>query len=357
MPFVLQQNISLAPYTTLRVGGRARFFAEIATEGELIEALHIARQQGLRTFTLGGGSNLLVPDSGCDGLVLHIAIQGALLIDGVKDSFAGSPTITYSVPAGMVWDDFVRMVCEAGISGIECLAGIPGLVGGSPVQNIGAYGQEVAATITSVRALDLATLDFLDLPASACAFAYRSSLFNTTHCNRYILTRVTFRFQLNAQPTLNYVDLQKHFASASMPPTPLDVYHAVRGIRHAKGMLLVEGESDCRSAGSFFKNPIIAASLLRDIAATLNMPADTIPHWTAGQGRIKLSAAWLLDQAGFHKGFTLGEAGISSRHTLALINRGHATFADMARLRDAIQSEVERRFKVSLEQEPVQFGV
>jgi UDP-N-acetylmuramate dehydrogenase len=345
----IQEAVPLAPYTTFRIGGPARFFCEITTESALIEAIEFARQHGLPTFVLGGGSNLLVSDSGFNGLVLHIAIDAPM-----QPTLNGS-FLDYTVTAGTDWNSFVLQVCEQGISGVECLAGIPGSVGGTPVQNVGAYGQEVADTITSVRAFDLETNIFLDIPHDQCGFAYRRSIFNFTQRNRYIVTAVTFRFDSTAKPKLTYADLARHFAGQS--PTPMDVYHAVRAIRHRKGMLIVEGEDDCRSAGSFFKNPIVSESVLVQIAATRNIPQDAIPHWPAEAGFIKLPAAWLLEQAGFPKGFTMGNAGISSRHTLALINRGNATAVDIASLRNTIQHQVKSRFNIELEQEPVEPGV
>ncbi|MCU1223879.1 MAG: UDP-N-acetylenolpyruvoylglucosamine reductase [Edaphobacter sp.] len=344
----IQQDVPLAPYTTFRIGGPARFFCEISSEADLFEAVEFARNRSLPTFVLGGGSNLLVSDSGFDGLVLHIAIDQPL------HEIATEHSIDYTVPAGTDWNSFVLLVCEQGISGIECLAGIPGSVGGTPVQNVGAYGQEVADTIANVRAFDLETNDFVDLPHKQCGFAYRRSIFNTTHRNRYIVTAVTFRLDRTAKPNLTYADLKRHFDD--LTPTPIDVYHAVRSIRHSKGMLIVEGEADSRSAGSFFKNPIVPKSLLLQIATTLNIPDDKIPHWSADKGQVKLPAAWLLEQAGFSKGFALGQAGVSSRHTLALINRGNATAADIAALRDTIQQQVRARFDIQLEQEPVQLG-
>jgi UDP-N-acetylmuramate dehydrogenase len=348
----IQEAVSLAPYTTFRIGGPARFFAEVATEPDLLEAVRVARDRNLEIFTLGGGSNLLVSDAGFDGLVIHIAINTPTA------ATPASGHIDYTVAAGTDWNAFVLGTCEQGISGVECLAGIPGSVGGTPVQNVGAYGQEVAETITHVRALDLQSNSFVTLTRDQCGFAYRRSIFNTTHRNRYIVTQVTFRLDTTARPNLTYADLRRHFEHRNGPaPTPLDVYHAVRSIRHGKGMLLVEGEADCRSAGSFFKNPVVAEEVLTKIAASLQIPTDKIPHWSAHAGHIKLPAAWLLEQAGFPKGFTLGQAGISSRHTLALINRGQATAADIAALRDRIRQQVQSRFNIQLEQEPVQLGI
>jgi UDP-N-acetylmuramate dehydrogenase len=346
-----QEFIPLAPYTTLRIGGPARFFCEVTTEAELLEAVTFARQHSLPLFVLGGGSNLLVSDSGFDGLVLHMAISTPTQTISTGDH------LDVTAAAGSDWNTFVLDICEQGISGVECLAGIPGSVGGTPVQNVGAYGQEVANTITHVRILDLETLAFTTLTHEQCGFAYRRSIFNTTHRSRYIVTQVIFRFDRSAGPNLIYADLQRHFAGRDHILKPIDVYHAVREIRHGKGMLIVEGEADSRSAGSFFKNPVVPQSVLTNISKTLGTSADKIPHWPAGEGQVKLAAAWLLDQAGFHKGFVMGRVGISSRHTLALINRGHATFSDIADLRDAIQREVYSRFNIQLEQEPVQLGM
>lgn len=344
----MQQNVSLAPFTTLRIGGPACYFAEIRTEEELLDAIVFARKQNLPIFVLGGGSNLLVSDAGFDGLVLHMAPNGA--IESVRE---GS-SIEYTVPAGTDWNSFVLSVCQQGISGIECLAGIPGTVGGTPVQNVGAYGQEVAETIASVRALDLETTTFVTLEKAACGFAYRRSIFNTTHRGRYIVTAVTFRFDPARRPRLTYADLTRHFGQSQ--PTPLEVYHAVREIRHSKGMLIVEGEPDSRSAGSFFKNPVVTPEVFRHVVSVVALSEDQIPHWPTEGGRIKLAAAWLLERAGFVKGYAMGNAGISSRHTLALINRGGATAADVFALRNAIQQTVKTRFSIELEQEPVQLG-
>lgn len=344
----IQQNIPLGPFTTLRIGGPARFFCEIATETDLLEAVAFARQNSLEIFTLGGGSNLLIADSGFDGLVLRIALDGPI----TPISYGNH--LEYTVPAGVEWNDFVLSTCQQGISGVECLAGIPGTVGGTPVQNVGAYGQEVSETITSVRAFDLKTTRFVDLSNAQCAFAYRQSLFNTTERGRYIVTAVTFRFDPARKRRLTYADLTRHFGDNQ--PTPLEVYHAVREIRHSKGMLIVEGESDSRSAGSFFKNPIVARGVLDHVAQILHLADDKIPHWPTADGRVKLPAAWLLERAGFVKGYTMGNAGISSRHTLALINRGNATAADLFNLRDAIQQKIKALFGIQLEQEPVQLG-
>lgn len=347
-----QENTSLASFTTLGIGGPARYFCRVTSEPELLEAVRFARKRNLPIFVLGGGSNLLVADAGFPGLVLHLAIAGAINIDGLRDDLPNRRTVTYDIPGGFDWNAFVRITCEAGFTGVESLAGIPGYVGASPVQNIGAYGQEVSQTIAWVRALDLETLEFRSLPAEACGFAYRTSIFNSTQRGRYIITRVAFTFHLDAEPRLTYADLQRHFAGQPKPK-PLDIYHAVRAIRGRKGMVIdpAHPHPDTRSAGSFFKNPLVPASIFASITHSSPNP---VPHWASASGEIKLAAAWLIEQSGFPRGFSLGPVGISTRHTLALVNRtGTASCADLLFLRDTVIAEVKARFGVTLEQEPV----
>jgi UDP-N-acetylmuramate dehydrogenase len=348
----IEENVLLGPLTTLKIGGPARYFARITHEEQLPRALEFAREHGLPMFVLGGGSNLVVADAGFPGLVLQIAMDGMI---GSEEASKGQ--VIQSVPAGVDWNHFVDVCCLGGLVGVESLAGIPGTVGGSPVQNIGAYGQEVSQTIRRVRVYDLEARDFVDLSGRECGFGYRRSIFNTTHRDRFIVTRVEFEFDLDAPVKLNYADLQRHF-EGKPHPKPMEVYEAVRVIRAGKGML-IDPENptpDSRSAGSFFKNPIVTAKQFGRITETL--PAgESIPHWPTPTGDIKLAAAWLIEQAGFPKGFTLGRVGISSRHTLALINRsGDASCDDLLRLRSLIQTTVEDRFGVSLEQEPVMLG-
>lgn len=336
---LLRENVSLAPYTTFRIGGPARWLVEATDEDSIVEAVQFARDQGAPLFVLGGGSNLLVADEGFAGLVLHIGLRG---VEQDGDVFRAA--------AGENWDGFVAGAVGAGYGGVECLAGIPGTVGGTPVQNVGAYGQEVAETIVGVRVLDVNHLRFEELPASECGFAYRRSIFNSTERGRFIVTRVDYQLRAGAAPLLRYPDLQRSFEDPHAPPTLGQVADVVREIRHRKGMLLVEGEADCRSAGSFFKNPVVARAQYDAIAAQATAP---VPCFPAGSERVKIPAAWLVEHAGFHKGFALGRAGISSRHTLALINRGGATAAEILALRDRIVETVEERYGIRLEAEPV----
>jgi UDP-N-acetylmuramate dehydrogenase len=350
----IRENILLAPYTTLRIGGPARWFAEASSEDELVEAIAFARSKGAPVFILGGGSNLLVADRGFAGVVIRVANKG------IREKMDGAATI-FTVAAGEDWDGFVSQMVDRDFAGVECLAGIPGTVGGTPVQNVGAYGQEVASTIVRVRALDRTTSRMVEFSNAQCQFGYRRSLFNSTARDRYIVTHVSFRLLLHGVPSLLYKDLSEAFANATVPPTLAQVSEQVRSIRRTKGMLLVEGDTDCRSAGSFFKNPVVTESQLADISARVTkeahlagLPAaDAIPHFAAEPGTVKLLAGWLIERAGFPRGFVLGEAGISTRHTLALVNRGKATSAEMLALRDQIRKRVVAQFGILLEQEPV----
>jgi len=343
---LVQEQVALAPYTTIGVGGRARFFCEATDEADVERAVAEAAERAVDLFVLGGGSNLLVMDEGFDGLVLRVCIPG------IDEQAPG----LFDVGAGEDWDGFVRTAIEHNCAGIECLACIPGLIGGTPVQNVGAYGQEVAETIVNVRAFDRSMKHWVDLSKEACGFQYRRSIFNTTERNRYIVTRVRFHLHPGGAPKIAYADLQRHFAGRLLAPSLKEVAETVREIRRKKGMLIVEGDPDCRSAGSFFKNPVVPAADLAKIAEAAGVIEQDLPRWPAAPGMVKLPAAWLLEQAGFSKGFTMGRAGLSSRHTLALINRGGATFADMDALREAITTAVEWHFGIVLEQEPVVLG-
>ena len=348
-----QEFVPLAPYTTLHIGGPARFFCQAATEAEVEQAASFALERDLPLFVLGGGSNLLVSDAGFPGLVLRVNVRGPIRERSEADG------ILLESGAGEGWDDLVRYAVERDLAGIECLAGIPGDVGGTPVQNVGAYGQEVAETIIRVRAYDLATRTFVDLDRDACRFGYRRSLFNTDAPGRYIVTSVTYRLHPGGPPALRYADLIRHFAAqtqAGEQPTLRQVYDAVRSIREHKGMLAGQGGEDGRSAGSFFKNPVVSIAVISRIAARQGVPPDEVPRYPAADGKVKLPAAWLVERAGFHKGFTMGRVAISSRHTLALVNLGAATAAELLALRDAVVSAVQAKFGVRLEQEPVMLG-
>jgi UDP-N-acetylmuramate dehydrogenase len=345
----IQENIALAPLTTLQVGGPARYFAEAHREDEVLEAVGFARDGGLPLFVLGGGSNLLVADSGFPGLVLRISI-GGIATD------ASGHSVLFTVGAGYDWDAFVAHAVSQNCAGVECLSGIPGSVGGTPVQNVGAYGQEVSETIESVQAFDTQQNRVVTLPRPACRFRYRSSIFNQEERGRYIILRVHYRLRRGGVPVLNYADLQKYFAAAKNSPSLAAVREAVREIRRAKGMLLVPGDSDSRSAGSFFKNPVLTAEQFNDLSARAATRGLEIPHYPALDAQHKISAAWLVEHSGFSKGFRLGEAALSSRHCLALINPGAARASDIVRLKETIQQRVLEEWGLLLEAEPVLVG-
>jgi UDP-N-acetylmuramate dehydrogenase len=241
-------------------------------------------------------------------------------------------------------------------AGVECLSGIPGSVGGTPVQNVGAYGQEVSDTIESVRALDLKQDRIVVLPNPACGFRYRTSIFNTAERGRYIILRVNYRLKRGGAPSLKYVDLQKHFAERKTPPSLAEIRAAVREIRRNKGMLIVPGDEDCRSAGSFFKNPVLSEAQFKDLAERAESKGLEIPSYPALDAQRKVSAAWLVERSGFPKGYAAGAAGISHKHALALINRGGAKASDMIGLKDEIQRGVQAAWGILLEPEPVFVG-
>ena len=263
------ENIPLGPMTTLGVGGPARYVVKIEDEADLAEAVEYARTNALPFFPLGKGSNLLVSDAGFDGVVLQMALSGETRFENHSDG-----SVDCWASGGEDWDRFVLEVCQRGLTGVECMAGIPGLLGASPVQNIGAYGQEVADTIVRVRVFDTTTMMSIFLSASECGFGYRKSIFNSTQRGRYIVTMVNFRFERGQKIKLKYKDLSEHFAGRN--PAPMAVYKAVRQIRHGKGMLLVEGEADCRSAGSFFKNPLVSAAAFSEMAKRIAMAESEI---------------------------------------------------------------------------------
>ncbi len=342
----MEENKLLAPFTTFGIGGPARWFVSARSEDEIVEASEWAHSHGVPLFVLGGGSNVLIADGGFQGLVLQVGLKG------IQEQDIGDSGVLYRVEAGEDWDAFVQLAVDANCAGIECLAGIPGTVGGTPVQNVGAYGQEVAQVIDRVRAFDTKERRMVEFSADECDFSYRKSRFNSTDRDRFIVTRVCLQLNRNGKLSLHYSDLLGEFGPEAHPILP-EVAAAVRRIRKGKGMLIVAGDPDCRSAGSFFKNPIVDKAQAEHVA---DLTGKDPPRYGAGEGRVKLSAAWLIEQAGFRRGAIEGNAGISSRHTLALINRGGATAGEILALAARIHSTVEQRFGVVLQPEPVFVG-
>ncbi len=366
----IQENVPLAPLTTLQVGGPARYFVESKRDDEVREATQFAKSRGLPLFVLGGGSNVLIADSGWPGLALKIAIGG---IATPKAHRAAGNAVLFSVGAGVNWDDFVAQAVAQNCAGVECLSGIPGSVGAAPVQNVGAYGQEVADTIESVRALDLKEDRVVVLPKPACGFRYRASIFNGAERGRYIILRVNFRLQRGGAARVQYADLQKYFAERSSkstakktpPPSLLETRTAVLEIRRRKGMLIVSGadspDNDNRSAGSFFKNPVLSEAQFQELTKRAASQGLEIPSYPAlrsqpNDAQHKISAAWLVEHSGFSRGYALGPARISSKHALALVNSGDANASDIIALKNEVQRAVREAWGIPLEVEPVFVG-
>jgi len=332
--------------TTFGIGGPARYFIHAISEQDVIDALDFAHTNSAPVFVLGGGSNLLVSDRGFPGLVLRIGLKGT-------EAESGSGRALVHARAGEDWDPFVAHCVEQGWAGIECLSGVPGFVGGTPVQNVGAYGQETADVLVSVKALDRVERKCVELSHAECGFSYRTSIFNTTQKDRYIVLGVTYSLERGGAPAIRYPDVRRRFESVERPPTLAEVRNAVREIRAGKAMLLTPGDPDCRSAGSFFKNPVMTEAEYVGLQSMVQAP---VPRYPAPDGRVKTAAAWLIERAGFSRGFTMGGAAISRKHTLAIVNTGAGTAADVVRLARTIRDGVEDRFGIRLVPEPVFVG-
>jgi UDP-N-acetylmuramate dehydrogenase len=343
---LIHENVALAPLTTFGIGGAARYFVEALDEKTVPEAVHWAKEKNLPLFVLGGGSNLLVADAGFQGLVIKVGICG---IDWMT---ANVKTIVRA-GAGEEWDRLVELAVERGLAGIECLSGIPGSVGGTPVQNVGAYGQEVSEVVASVRVYDRNSDRIVELSREECGFTYRTSIFNTIAKDRYVLLSVAFTLSQDSAPAIRYPDMLREFDGKAGAPTLSDVRAAVRRIRQRKAMLLVEGDPDCRSAGSFFKNPIISEQQFMELQS---IAGPEVPRYPVSHGKVKTAAAWLIERAGFSKGYSLGPVGLSTKHTLALVNKGGAKAEDVLRLAREIRTRVRDSFGIELMPEPVLLG-
>jgi UDP-N-acetylmuramate dehydrogenase len=337
----IRETVPLAPLTTIGIGGPARFFLRAGSVDELREGLEWARQRGHDVFVLGGGSNLLINDAGFDGLVIQIDIRGIIVES--EDEFA-----MVKVGAGEPWDGFVAQAVSRGWAGIECLSGIPGSTGATPIQNVGAYGQDVSETIARVEALDRTTGLVVWFTNWDCRFGYRSSLFKNHERDRYVVLSVTFRLRRGGEATIRYPELQKYIDEHGVTTRDLEgVRDAVIAIRKRKGMVIDPSDPDTRSDGSFFMNPVLTVEEYERFAEV----APGAPHFPAGQ-EVKLSAAWLIEHAGFPKGFVLGNVGLSSKHTLAVINRGGGTAREVVALVTMIQDAVREKFGIEIHPEP-----
>lgn len=347
----IQENVPLAPLSTLGVGGPARFYAR-AADREAVEAgAAWAETRGLSLFVLGGGSNVVVADEGYPGLVLHVVPEGV-------ETRRSEAEVHVRAGAGVNWDDLVATAAANGWAGIECLSGIPGRVGATPIQNVGAYGQDVSETITSVEAFDVVTRKAVTLSNEECGFGYRSSRFKGPDRDRYIILAVEYRLAPGRAPAVRYPDVQRHLAErGAAAPSLAQVREAVIEIRRRKSMVLDPGDPNARSVGSFFMNPVVSAetsAAVQDRASRMEAAgAHEMPRWPVKAGGVKLSAAWLIERAGFRRGYRKGNAGISDNHTLALVNRGGATAREVVALAREIRDGVRAAFGVSLVPEPV----
>ncbi|UGY93087.1 UDP-N-acetylmuramate dehydrogenase [Streptomyces gobiensis] len=340
----------LAPLTTFRLGGAATRLITATTDDEVVAVVREADDSGTPLLIIGGGSNLVISDAGFTGTALRIATSGFGL-DGTRLELA----------AGENWSEAVARTVEAGLAGIECLAGIPGSAGATPIQNVGAYGQEVATTITEVVAYDRRTRETVTIPAADCGFSYRHSRFKADPA-RYVVLRVRFRLEdadgLSAP--VKYAETARALGVEPGDRVPAAVVReTVLKLRSGKGMVLDPEDHDTWSAGSFFTNPILTAAqhtaFLARVAERLG-PDAAPPAFAAGEGLVKTSAAWLIDKAGFTKGYGDGPVRISTKHTLALTNRGAATTADLLRLAREVRDGVHTAFGVTLVNEPVTIG-
>ena len=341
------QLIEFAPLgsrTTIGVGGAARYLVDAQSEGGVLEALAWAKQRGVQVRVLGGGSNLVVADAGFDGLVIAMALRGVAC-----STASGDARLT--AQGGEPWDNVVAHAVGRGLAGLEGLSGIPGCAGATPIQNVGAYGQEVAETIESVRAIDRETQSAVEISAKDCRFAYRDSFFKSEAPERFVVTEVRFSLVERAPANVRYPDLRREVERRGLAtPTLAEVRECVLAVRREKSMLLDASDVNGRSCGSFFLNPIVSAADLervRGVAGDVAVPAYPQPD-----GRVKLAAGWLIEQSGFRKGLRDGNVGLSTKHALAIVAHEGATAAEVARLSVRIRDGVRARFGVELAPEP-----
>ena len=339
-----REHEPLASHCTLGVGGPARFFTDAHDEADVLAAWAWARARGIPLRILGGGSNLVVADEGVDGLVVRIGLRGLSAV-------AVGSAVELTAGAGEPWDAVVRHAVERGWAGLECLSGIPGLTGATPIQNVGAYGQEVSDTITAVRALHRERGAVVTLTATDCAFAYRDSMLKSGAPDRYAVLAVTYRLEPDGRPRVRYADLEQHLAARGVAtPSVAEVRASILDIRRGKSMVLDPDDPNRRSCGSFFLNPIVWPEEAGRIEARSGDAA--MPRWRLPDGRIKLAAGWLIERAGFARGTRVGPVGLSTRHSLAIVCYDGARARDVLGFAARIRDRVEERFGVRLAPEP-----
>ena len=359
-PSGLRRDVPLAPLTTLRLGGPARFLLPCSGVDELRSGLRWARRRELPVAVLGDGSNVIVPDDGFPGLVLHLQGGSAIFEAGAGDA----STTRVVADGGMSWDSLVRRSVDRGLSGIECLSGIPGTVGAAPMQNVGAYGQELADTLTRVRCLDRQSLETRVFDRQECGFSYRDSRFKSRDRGRWIILRVELELREGVRPELRYDQLREALArslretgGAGYEELPAaravaTVRDTVLALRRRKSMVLDPDDPNSRSAGSFFLNPVLDEAALERIRAACRREGLGEPPTYPGEGGIKVPAAWLVERAGFRRGLRWNGVGVSENHALALVHYGGGSTTRLLALAEEIRSEVRDRFGVELEREP-----
>lgn len=345
---LLRENVPLAPMTTLGIGGSARYFADVTTVEALSSGIEWARARGLSLFVLGGGSNIVVADRGFAGLVLRMSIRG------IETRSLGDEVLI-TAGAGEEWDSLVARCVAGNWAGFECLSGIPGRVGATPIQNVGAYGQETSESLASIQAVDLLTREIVELSAADCEFGYRTSRFKERDRDRFVIARVTYRLSVNGKPAVRYPELQKYLAErGASDPSLGDVRDAVLTIRRRKAMVIDPSDTDSRSVGSFFVNPVVSIAELERIKQAL--ASDDLPAFPVSEDRVKLSAAWLIERGGIARGYAYGNVGTSTKHALAIVNRGGGTAREVIELKELIQTRVLDMVGIALAVEPVFVG-
>ncbi len=342
-----EENVILKSFTSIQLGGRTRFFCRCASKEEIKGAFLYAGKEQIPVQILGAGSNTIFADTGFNGLVLRIELKG------MQVSNDGEFTLV-EAGAGEQWDEFVSYCIKNDLAGVECLSGIPGMVGATPIQNVGAYGQDVGESIESVHIMNRLTFEEQIISGSECAFEYRQSRFKKNDKDRFVILSVRFRLRKHGSPTLRYAELQKYFeAHSNAKPSLLEVRNAVLELRKKKSMILDPADPFTRSVGSFFLNPVISAvqfdELLKDWTQKGN--GSEIPIFKLKNG-VKISAAWLVEKSGFHRGYKQNGVGVSDHHSLALVNYDGSTSALLDLAHD-IQEKVFSLFGIHLEIEPI----
>lgn len=340
----IEKQFPLAQLTTIRLGGLARFFVEVKSVEEMRQALEFAKEQSVPTHILGGGSNTIFADEGYEGLVVHIGLKGIEITEEGE-------LVLVQAQAGEEWDKVVERVVASGGAGMECLSGIPGTVGATPIQNVGAYGQDVSMVIGEVQALNVETLEIESFSNQQCEFAYRTSRFKERDANKYVITQVMFRCRKEGKPMVVYPQL---VAALSGAATLVEVRRAVLGLRRGKSMVVREDDPNSRSCGSFFTNVVLSQSQADEVEERWRVEGGTgeMVMFSLSDGRVKVPAAWLIEQSGFKKGERRGGVGISENHFLALINYTGTT-QELLDLADEISRAVFKKFGIQLEREPV----